>query len=166
MLFFFLCMIIWFSSECLWLSLGQQIALESLHCGFPFTEFYLVFLLLALVQMYKWSCCLGPTCLCYLLFLFTKTSHILLSGVCRGMKTNPFRFGNDKMLFLCISWHFQNLICLQQQGDYCRGCCLAEQGVSKYSLIKKKEARDSTYTSFLFQKCRLVVTQDMIASPK
>lgn len=34
------------------------------------------------------------------LFFFNlqKTSFVLLSGVGRGRKTNPFKFGNDKML--------------------------------------------------------------------
>lgn len=78
-----------------------------------------------------WSCtnvemsCLGLDCLWCLLFLFAKTSFVLLSGVGRGRKTNLLSLEMIKycpLYFLALSEAhlFAEMVCLLQRMLSCR----------------------------------------------
>lgn len=75
-----------------------------------------------------------------LLFLFTKTSLVLLSGVGGGRETNPFRFGNDKMLSAVFPGTFRTSS-VGSDGVLITEDAVLQSRVSKYVLSRKREAK-------------------------
>lgn len=68
-------------------------------------------------------------------FLFTKT-NLVLSGVGRGRKTNPFKFGNDKMLSSVFPGT-SRLSSVCSNGVLITEDTVLQSRVSKYVLSKK-----------------------------
>lgn len=82
---------------------------------------------------------MGLDCLWCLLFLLTKTSLVLLSGVGRGRKTNPFKFGNDKILSSVFPGNFRtSSVC--SNGVLITEDAVLQSRVSK-NVLSKKEAK-------------------------
>lgn len=74
-----------------------------------------------------------------LLFLFTTTSLVLLNGAGGGRKTNPFKFGNDKMLSSVFPGTFRTSSVCSDRVLITKDAVLQSRG-SKYVLSKKREA--------------------------